>query len=109
MRARWAGSRRWICCARSRGKLQVVIADRDVSAVRGMPVETAYVDVSDPGSLRRASSTARMRPSPRSRIDINLAAMHGALDAGAHYIDLGGLFHVTRRQLELGDEFESAG
>jgi saccharopine dehydrogenase-like NADP-dependent oxidoreductase len=40
---------------------------------------------------------------------LNLAVMRGALGAGAHYVDLGGLFHVTREQLELDDEFRSAG
>ena len=35
--------------------------------------------------------------------------MRGSLAAGAHYVDLGGLFHVTRKQLELHDEFVSAG
>ena len=35
--------------------------------------------------------------------------MRGALAAGAHYVDLGGLFHVTQQQLELDDEFREAG
>ena len=92
----------------SRGMLQVVVADRDVSAVRGMPVETAYVDVSDRASLRRvldgAYATIVSLP-----YRYNLDAMHGALDAGVHYIDLGGLFHVTRRQLEFAAQFERSG
>ena len=32
---------------------------------------------------------------------INLDAMRAALKAGCHYLDLGGLYHVTRDQLEL--------
>jgi saccharopine dehydrogenase-like NADP-dependent oxidoreductase len=40
---------------------------------------------------------------------LNLEVMRGCLDAGAHYVDLGGLFHVTRRQLELGEAFAGAG
>lgn len=40
---------------------------------------------------------------------LNAAEMRGALDAGAHYVDLGGLYHVTRRQLELGEAFAGAG
>jgi saccharopine dehydrogenase-like NADP-dependent oxidoreductase len=40
---------------------------------------------------------------------LNLEVMGGCLDAGAHYVDLGGLFHVTRRQLELDAAFEQAG
>jgi saccharopine dehydrogenase-like NADP-dependent oxidoreductase len=40
---------------------------------------------------------------------LNLQVMEGALRAGAHYVDLGGLFHVTRRQLELDERFRNAG
>src|SRR5688572_15638803 len=92
----------------SRGKAQVVIADRDFSAVRGLPVETVHVDVTDPASLRRAldGAYATIASLPYR---YNLAAMEGALDAGVHYIDLGGLFHVTRRQLDLAARFEESG
>jgi saccharopine dehydrogenase (NAD+, L-lysine-forming) len=37
---------------------------------------------------------------------INLAAMRASLDAGCHYMDLGGLYHVTAEQLKLSKEFE---
>lgn len=40
---------------------------------------------------------------------VNLDAMEACLAAGCDYIDLGGLYHVTRRQLELSDRFERAG
>ena len=40
---------------------------------------------------------------------INLDAMRACLEAGCHYIDLGGLYWLTGRQLELHDEFERAG
>lgn len=40
---------------------------------------------------------------------INLDAMRACLWAGCHYIDLGGLYHVTAQQLELHEEFERAG
>ena len=40
---------------------------------------------------------------------VNLAAMEAALAAGAHYIDLGGLFHVTLQQLRLDERFREAG
>ena len=35
--------------------------------------------------------------------------MQAALEAGCHYVDLGGLFHTTRRQLRLDREFRRAG
>ena len=40
---------------------------------------------------------------------VNLDAMEVALAAGAHYVDLGGLFHVTREQLGLDARFREAG
>jgi saccharopine dehydrogenase (NAD+, L-lysine-forming) len=40
---------------------------------------------------------------------INLDAMEACLRADCHYIDLGGLYHVTIRQLELSERFERAG
>jgi saccharopine dehydrogenase-like NADP-dependent oxidoreductase len=40
---------------------------------------------------------------------LNPAVMRGALDAGAHYVDLGGLYHVTRLQLEMDAEFRERG
>jgi saccharopine dehydrogenase-like NADP-dependent oxidoreductase len=90
------------------GNVQVVVADRDVSAVRGLPVETVQVDVTDPGSLHRAldGAYATIASLPYR---FNLAAMRGALASGTHYLDLGGLFHMTRRQLELASEFERRG
>jgi saccharopine dehydrogenase (NAD+, L-lysine-forming) len=40
---------------------------------------------------------------------VNLDAMRACLDAGCHYLDLGGLYHVTGEQLALHSEFEAAG
>jgi lysine 6-dehydrogenase len=40
---------------------------------------------------------------------INLAAMGACLEAGCHYMDLGGLYHVTAEQLRLSDQFERSG
>jgi lysine 6-dehydrogenase len=40
---------------------------------------------------------------------INLAAMRACLEAGCHYIDLGGLYHVAAEQLRLSGEFEQRG
>jgi saccharopine dehydrogenase (NAD+, L-lysine-forming) len=40
---------------------------------------------------------------------INLEAMHACLEARCHYLDLGGLYWMTGRQLEKHGEFERAG
>jgi hypothetical protein len=67
-----------------------------------------HVDVTDPGSLRAGLAGADVVV---NSVDyrFNLEVMRGALEAGADYVDLGGLFHTTRRQLELNDEFRAAG
>ena len=40
---------------------------------------------------------------------VNLDAMRACLEAGCHYIDLGGLYHLTTRQLELDHDFATVG
>jgi saccharopine dehydrogenase-like NADP-dependent oxidoreductase len=67
-----------------------------------------HVDARDPASLRRALDGADVVVSAAD-YRLNLDVMRGALGAGAHYVDLGGLFHVTRQQLELDGEFREAG
>jgi lysine 6-dehydrogenase len=37
---------------------------------------------------------------------LNLEVMNACIEAGVHYLDLGGLFKFTQRQLELHDEFK---
>ncbi len=39
----------------------------------------------------------------------NLQVMRAALLARVHYLDLGGLFYTTRKQLMLDDEFRKSG
>lgn len=93
----------------ARGRYVVVAADlapENRPRVRG--VQALRTDVTKPASLRRAldGAFAVIASLPYRH---NLDAMHGALAAGAHYIDLGGLFHTTRKQLALHREFERAG
>ncbi len=39
----------------------------------------------------------------------NIDIMKASLKAGAHYLDLGGLFHTALKQLELNERFKKAG
>jgi saccharopine dehydrogenase-like NADP-dependent oxidoreductase len=66
------------------------------------------VDAREPESVARAASGAKVVVNAAD-YRFNLAVMRGALAAGADYVDLGGLFHVTREQLELDDDFREAG
>jgi saccharopine dehydrogenase-like NADP-dependent oxidoreductase len=66
------------------------------------------LDITDPDAAREAlaGSTVLLNT---AAYRINLAAMEAALRVGAHYIDLGGLYHVTREQLKLDQPFREAG
>ena len=91
-----------------RGRIEVVIADRERPASRIPGVRWVALDVTDRASLRRAlaGAWATIASLPYR---FNLLAMEGALAAGAHYLDLGGLFHMTRRQLPLASAFARRG
>lgn len=66
------------------------------------------MDARDPARLARAlrGASVVVHCAPYA---FNLAVMEAALAAGCHYVDLGGLFHTTRRQLKLDREFRRAG
>jgi lysine 6-dehydrogenase len=68
----------------------------------------AAVDARAGGALAAALDGAGVLVNAAS-YRVNLDAMRAALAAGCHYLDLGGLYHMTARQLELSDEFERAG
>lgn len=56
------------------------------------------------GALEGISAVASCLP-----YRLNLKAMEAALAAKCHYADLGGLYRMTKRQLELNDRFREAG
>jgi saccharopine dehydrogenase (NAD+, L-lysine-forming) len=96
------------------GGIDIVCADRDVRAARRLAralrrtVRVSEVDAADPGSLAKAVRGAAVVINACHH-SLNLQVMDGALAAGAHYCDLGGLFHVTRLQLGRDREFRRAG
>jgi saccharopine dehydrogenase-like NADP-dependent oxidoreductase len=67
-----------------------------------------HVDARDAGSLARALDGAAVCVNCAD-YRLNLDVMGACLAAGTQYVDLGGLFHVTRRQLELDGDFRDAG
>lgn len=87
--------------------VEIVVADRDLRPTGDANAAIVRVDVTDPSSLARAlrSATVVIASLPYR---FNLDAMQATLEAGAHYIDLGGLFHMTRRQLRLDRDFRAA-
>jgi saccharopine dehydrogenase-like NADP-dependent oxidoreductase len=106
----------------SEGVDEVVVADLDGtrareaagwSAARSGSNGTARVsalalDAGDPDALRRAFDGADVVCNCAVFV-LNLPVMEACADTGTHYVDLGGLFHTTRRQLALHDRFMAAG
>ena len=94
---------------------QVTIADLDVNlasqvaAILDSPkVNVQPADATDQVSLVSALSDADSLLNATVYY-FNLAVMEACLEAGVHYVDLGGLFHITRKQLELHEQFQAAG
>jgi saccharopine dehydrogenase-like NADP-dependent oxidoreductase len=106
----------------SEGVDRVVVADLDGSrareaagwaAARSGSNGTARVagmalDAGDGEAMRRAFDDADVVCNC-AVYATNLPVMEACADAGTHYVDLGGLFHTTRRQLALHDRFVAAG
>jgi saccharopine dehydrogenase-like protein len=67
-----------------------------------------FVDAADRTSLRRALAGSTVCVNCLD-YRLNIDVMQSALEAGAHYVDLGGLFHVTLKQLQLDERFRNAG
>ncbi len=93
---------------------RVLVLDTDLGAARRIArrygahrARAAAADASDPGRLARAlrGAVVLVNCAPYR---LNLTAMRAALLAGCHYVDLGGLFHTTRRQLQLDADFRRA-
>jgi lysine 6-dehydrogenase len=68
----------------------------------------ALVDARDVDGLAGALAGADILVNTAS-YRINNSAMRACLASGSRYLDLGGLYWMTRQQLELGAEFERAG
>jgi saccharopine dehydrogenase-like NADP-dependent oxidoreductase len=94
---------------------EVVLADVDLAQARTVAeiidspkLTIQQVDVTDHealvGVLRGADTCLNA-----TVYYFNLQVMQACLDAGVHYTDMGGLFHTTRKQLELSDRFAEAG
>jgi len=91
--------------------VRLVVADRDLERARraarefgrGRAVAKA-VDVRDRKRLAKLlrGSFAVVNC---TQYDWNLEVMRAALDAGVHYLDLGGLYYVTRKQFAFHRDF----
>jgi lysine 6-dehydrogenase len=94
--------------------VEILVADRDVRAGRALArtlprrVRVIEADASNPEALARVLHGTSVVINACHH-DFNLRVMDAALAVRAHYCDLGGLFHVTKRQLKRDVEFRKAG
>jgi saccharopine dehydrogenase-like NADP-dependent oxidoreductase len=88
----------------SRRHNQITVADyRPVELIRSPRVRTVFADARKP-DLRGHTVVINC-----TQHDFNLHVMRAALRDRVHYVDLGGLFTWTRRQLKLHRQFQRAG
>ncbi len=99
-------------------QFEVVIGERDLQAaerlVRGLRARAGrrlraeQVDASDWRQLTALAQGAFAVINAAGH-RFNLEVMRACVAAGAHYVDLGGLFHVTREQYRLHGDFKRRG
>jgi saccharopine dehydrogenase-like NADP-dependent oxidoreductase len=101
--------------ARAREASEIIVADFDQPRAQQAAREfgngkarAAFCDV------RQTTDTVRLLSGSVAVLNCtqyywNLEVMKATLAAGAHYLDLGGLFYTTRKQLKLNSEFRRGG
>ncbi len=94
---------------------EVVIADRDLTQARTVAgiISSSKVRIEPVDLTNHDALVAALRGTDAclnaTVYYFNLQVMQACLEAGAPYTDMGGLFHTTRKQLELSDRFAEAG
>jgi saccharopine dehydrogenase-like NADP-dependent oxidoreductase len=94
---------------------EVVVADLDVSAAEAVARTIGSGKLSVQGAdLRDHDALVALLSDADACVNAtvyytNLDVMEACIAAKTHYTDLGGLFHTTRKQLQLHDRFVEAG
>lgn len=94
---------------------EVVIADLDLERAQQVAdylhspkVSLAQVNIHDHEALSKVLRGADCCLNATVYY-LNLEVMGACLETGVHYTDLGGLFHTTNKQLQLHEQFKTAG
>jgi len=83
-------------------------AEKIVSRIRSNKIKVATVEVMDHKATAAILKDADVALNA-VQYYFNLDVMKAALTANTHYLDLGGLYHTTKKQLELDNDFKKAG
>ena len=82
---------------------------RAVAAAQGGgKAQAVFADARDAESVKKAIAGCDAMVNATQHF-WNINVMHAASAAEVHDTDMGGLFHVTKQQVELAGEFEKAG
>ncbi|MGB6265698.1 MAG: saccharopine dehydrogenase C-terminal domain-containing protein [Candidatus Acidiferrales bacterium] len=94
---------------------KIVVADFDRARAREVASQfgrgkatSAFADVRDTAHLAKLLKSFDVVLNC-TQYDFNLLVMQAALAAGIHYMDLGGLYHMTRKQFALDKDFRRIG
>ncbi|MFZ0735520.1 MAG: saccharopine dehydrogenase C-terminal domain-containing protein [Candidatus Acidiferrales bacterium] len=94
---------------------QILVADFDRARARQVAAEfgrgkasSAFADVREILHLAKLLKGSHIVVNC-TQYNWNLDVMHAALAARIHYLDLGGLYHMTRRQFSLDEDFRRIG
>ncbi len=90
------------------GDIDGARAERDAHSYRSARVRGLAADASEPSALADLLRGHNVVVNCTQH-HFNLLVMQAALAAGCHYLDLGGLYTWTRRQLKLHSQFKRAG
>ncbi len=101
--------------ARSRGVREIIVADFEAARARevarefgGGRARAAQADARDIAGLARLLRGCDVAVNC-AQYQLNLQVMRAALRARVHYLDLGGLYWMTRKQLALDGAFRRSG
>lgn len=99
-------------------KADIVAADRKLDAlkkamaavIRDDEVRMQELDANDSQAVARVAKSEQIETVINCAwYETNLAVMEGCLRAGAHYVDLGGLFDTTLKQIDHHEDWKKAG
>ncbi|MFN2159547.1 MAG: saccharopine dehydrogenase family protein [Anaerolineales bacterium] len=94
---------------------EIIIADVNLEQARTVAeylnspkIQVQEVDIKDEGGFQKTLEGSHACLNATVYYT-NLQVMEACLKAGVPYTDMGGLFHVTRKQLELNSRYKAAG
>jgi lysine 6-dehydrogenase len=94
---------------------EIVIGDIDLTKARAyarevgsQKISVKKVDIKNQGQLVKACRGVNVVANA-SWYEFNVDVMKAALKTKSHYVDLGGLYHVSKKQLKLDKDFKKAG